>query len=267
MRRGGTILILLGLILGLVTAGATFLTLTQNQPQAQQIATRPIVIAMQSIPGRTEIPAQALGLQPWPEASIPVGAFDKIEDAAGKLTLQPIYQGQIVLAPMIIDKTQAKETRSNASYLIPEGKIAVSFSASGVNAVAGAIQVGDTVDIMLTLSPGGLGQATGTTRTTTAVTTTTGTEGQAVTQLMLQDVPIIQVGSWNTPSDKPAPGDSLTVVLDRQDALALKSALEQGSFQLILRRVGDHKPATTEPVTLQYLNKRFNFNLTAPGQR
>lgn len=262
MRRGGVILILLGIILGLVTAVGTFITISQQPQQVQQAPTRPIVVALQNIPGRTEIRPEAVGLQSWPEGSIPPGAFERIDDVVGKLAVDPIYQGQLFLPPMIIDKTKVKETRSNASFLIPDGQVAVAFSAGGVNGVAGALQPGDTVDIMLTLSPGTLSQAAAAGRTT--ATAPTGTEGEPVTQLMLQDVLILQVGSWAAAGSQQGGGgggDILTVVLSRQDALSLKSALEQGSFQLVLRPAGDHKPATTEPVTLQYLNKRFNFNL------
>jgi hypothetical protein len=63
----------------------------------------------------------------------------------------------------------------------------------------------------------------------------------------------------------------MTFALDRQDALTLKSASEQaggdGSIWLVLRRVGDNKPASAEGVTLQYLNKRFNFNLVPAVNR
>jgi pilus assembly protein CpaB len=263
MRRGGRVLVLLGIILGLITAGGTFLVLSTSQPQIQQVPTQPVVIALQNIPARTEINPQALGIQQWPEP-IPPGASQKIEDVAGKLATVPIYPGQILLQQMYIDKAKAQTTGSNASYIIPDGKVAVAFSINLVSGVANALQPGDSVDILLTLNPSTL---QGPAATTTAPrTATTGTEGQPVTQLMLQDIPILQVGSWAaapaSSGQQQAPaGDILTFVLDRQDALALKSASEQGSIQLVLRPAGDHKQVTTEPVTLQYLNKRFNFNL------
>ncbi len=262
MRRGGRILILLGIILGLVTAAGTFLALSSPPPPVVQVQTRAVVIAIQNIPARTEIPAEALGTQQWPEP-IPTGAFEKLSDVAGKLALQPIYQGQILLPQMIIDKTSLKETRSNASYVIPAGKVAMAFSINPLSSVANAIQAGDTVDLMLTLNPGGL-PSPSTSRT--VVTTTTGTEGQPVTQMMLQDVLILQIGDWGAPASgnqqqAAAAASIVTFVLDRQDALALKSAREQGTIEFVLRPAGDHKVVTTEPVTLQYLNKRFNFNL------
>lgn len=254
MRRGGRVLILLGIILGLVTAGGTFLALSSTQQQGQQVQTQPVVIALQPIPDRTEIRGDQLGVQQWPEP-VPVGASSRTEDLVGKLALEPIYQGQIILPPMYVDKTKINETRSNASYVIPTGKVAVSFAFA---TIANAVQTGDTVDMMLTLSPG-------TVTTTVRATAPTGTEGEPVTQLMLQDVLILQIGSWGAPpasgQQQAASGGEITFAVERQDALALKSAGEQGTIQLLLRPAGDHKLVTTEPVTLQYLNKRFNFNL------
>jgi pilus assembly protein CpaB len=265
MRRGGRILVMLGIILGLVTAAGTFLVLSTQQPQAPQVQTRAVVIAIQNISARAEIPAETLGIQQWPEP-VPPGAFEKISDVTGKLAVQPVYQGQIILPQMVIDKSLIKESRSNASYVIPAGKVAMAYSIDPLSSVANAIQAGDTVDLMLTLNPASA-PAPSTSRTT-VVTTTTGAEGQPVTQLMLQDVLILQIGDWNAVpaaagnQQQAAPAASIvTFVLDRQDALVLKSAREQGTIEFLLRPAGDHKLVTLEPVTLQYLNKRFNFNL------
>lgn len=261
MRRGGRILVLFGVILGLVTAGGVFLFLMMNQPSQESVAIRQVVVAQQNIPGRTEILAEAVALRDWPEAALPTGAFEKTDAVAGKLAVQDIYPGQIILPQMLIDKTLIKETRSNASYVVPEGKIAVAFPVTGISGVAGAIQNGDTVDVLLTLSPRAGIVATG------PVAANQGGEGLPVSQVMLQDILILQVGTWPAPgADKNAAGagGTVTFALTQQDALALKAAREQGVIELVLRRAGEHKAVTTEPVNLQYLNKRFNFNLVPP---
>ncbi len=263
MRRGGRILVLFGIILGLITAGGVFLFLMMNQPSAQIVTTRQVVVAQQNIPGRTEILPEAVSLREWPEAALPPGAFDNTSFVAGKLALQDIYPGQIILPQMIVDKTTVNETRSNASFVVPDGKIAVAFPISSLSGVAGAIQNGDTVDMLLTLAP-----STGVVVTGTVSANTPG-QGQAVTQLMLQDVLILNVGTWpsGAAEDKNAPPSGyVTFALAHQDALALKAAREQGTIELVLRHAGDHKSVTTEPVNLQYLNKRFNFNLVPPRQ-
>ncbi|MBI3913841.1 MAG: Flp pilus assembly protein CpaB, partial [Chloroflexi bacterium] len=185
MRRGGRILVLFGIILGVLTAGGTFVVLSSAGPQAQAIPTKSIVIALQNIPERTEITAESIGKADWPEAVVPPGAFETSADVLGKLTLDPVYQGQIILAPMIVDKTKLKETRSNASYLVPDNKVAVAFPITPLSGVAGAIQAGDTIDILLTLTPP---------KDTTATAPKTGAallDGGPITQQMLQDVLIL----------------------------------------------------------------------------
>jgi len=97
-----------------------------------------------------------------------------------------------------------------------------------------------------------------------------------VTQLALQDVEVLRVGTWRA---GPAPSDEqeaaakaqtepgvFTVLLSRQDALVLKYLLEgpdkpplQGmKIDLLLRGAGDEEIVSTEAVTLGYMLARFN---------
>jgi pilus assembly protein CpaB len=261
MRRGGRILIVLGLFLGVMTAIGTFAVLGNTPTTTQKVATKSVVVAQQTVPERAEITADAVGVQEWPESAVPAGALDKTDAVIGKIALHPIYPGQIILPQMIVVKGTLGASGSNASLVIPEGKVAMAFSISDLTSVANAIQTGDTIDMLLTLQPGSLPATTGTAGQPAAAP---GNAGLPVTQVMLQDVLIIQIGSWAVASgnsqNAPAAG-IVTFALDRQDALALKAARENGSIDFVLRKSGDHKIATTEPVTLQYLNKRFNFNL------
>jgi pilus assembly protein CpaB len=231
-----------------------YFVLLSAQPQTPQIKTISVVVAQQNIAQRAEIPPEALGKAEWPEPYVPPGAYENTAEVTGKVALEPIYQGQIILPQMLLDKTKVKETRSNASYVIPEGKVAVAFPLNNLSSVAGAIQTGDMVDLIMTLSPGG--------KIMTGTQTITLNEG-AITQFMLQDVLILNLGMWPGPAgaDKNAPpaASILTFAVTPQDAIALKAAREQGSIDLVLRRAGDHQPFRTEPVTLPYLMKRFNF--------
>ncbi len=255
MRRGGRVLVLLGILLGVLTAIGVYVVLLSAQPQTPQISTRSVVVAQQNIADRAEILPEALGKADWPEAYVPVAAFERSGDVVGKVAMVPIYQGQIILPQMLLDKTKVKETRSNASFVIPEGKVAVAFPINTLSGIAGALQTGDMVDLMMTISPPG--------KVVTGTTSVTMNEG-AVTQFMLQDVLILNLGLWPGPAgaskDAAAASASiLTFAVNPQDALALKAAREQGSIDLMLRRAGDHQPFRTEPVTINYLIKRFNF--------
>ena len=264
MRGGGKILILLGLVLGMITAGGTFMLLSQtpNEPPP----TRPVVVVQQPISQRSEIAPDAVAIKNLPVDALPgTGTFESLERVIGKLALIPIYPGQIVLEQMIISKESADKSRSNASYLVPEGKVAVAFPLTDLTGIAGALQTGDVVDILLTLNPGSIPATTRPGTTAAPV----GTEGLAVSQLMLQNIPILQLGAWQVTDKNAPPAAWVTFALNRQDALALKSAREQGVIEFALRPATKDKDVEfkTEAVTLQYLNRSFNFNLLPASSR
>ncbi len=262
MRGGGRILVLLGLVLGIITAGGTFVVMNGVVGTTEKQPTKMVVVALQNIPSRSEIPAEAVVLREWPEASLPqTGTIENVDKVIGKLALVPIYPGQLILDPMTIDKKDAEKNRSDASFLVPEGKIAIAFPISDLSGVAGALQSGDVVDILLTLNPGNLPPA--------RVATNTGAEGLPATQLMLQNVSILQIGAWSVKDKNQPPSAIVTFILSRQDALALKSGREQGIIELALRPASKDKDTEfkTEAVTLQYLNRRFNFNLAPAASK
>jgi len=271
MRRGGRILVLLGIILGVLTAGLVFVFLGTNTGNPPPPPQRSVVIALQNIPARSVISIDALTSVQYPEGIIPQGAFASPQDVAGKLAIDNIFQGETILPPMIIDRSKISGTdpiRSPAAYIIPENKVAMAFQITPLSGVAGAIQAGDYVDMLLTLKPPT--NITQTTGTRVNPTNVTGTEGEDVTQLFLQDVQVLNVGTWtsglpqNQQQQQQQNANILTFALERLDAAALKSGRELGQIDLILRRAGDHKqivPTSLEPVTREYLNRRFNFKL------
>lgn len=267
MRRGGRILVLLGIILGIMTAVLVFFYLATNTGSTTPPPTHPVVIAQQNIEARSLIASEFLNVIQLPDGIDLQGSFSSTDRVAGKLARDKIYQGSIILAPMVIDRSTFSETnRSPASYVIPDNKVAIAFNITPLTGIAGAIQPGDYVDMLLTLTPGPT--ITTTTGTRPSNAQVTGTEGEAVTQLFLQDVQVLNIGIWSAPTAQgqaQAQGAAIiTLVVERQDALALKSARELGQIDLVLRKAGDHKqftPTSIEPVTREYINRRFNFKL------
>jgi pilus assembly protein CpaB len=259
MRRGGRILILLGLVLGLITAVAAFAVLSQSRSQAGavQVKTVRVVIAQQNIPLHAPIPASALTLYEWPEdMQLPRNTYTDISQVSGKLTKTPIAIGQLVSADMVVDK-KAEETRkglgSDAALIIPAGKVAVAFPLNQISGVAGALKDGDTVDLLVSYDlVSGNQVATGVTK-------------RQVTQITLQDVEILRVGAWSAATNAnndTGRGDAsvMTFLVNRQDALVLKFLRETTTeVQMVLRAAGDHEIVKTEPVIIDYVDGRFGF--------
>jgi pilus assembly protein CpaB len=253
MQRGGQLLIVLGLILGLITAGLVY---TATRPTEVKIVTQPVVVAVQDIPERVGIEAPMLAVKQWPVDALPTDYISKVEDAVGKASLTKIFAGEPILKGKLVDAKLA----SQLTFLVPPGMVAFSIPANEVGTVAYAIQPGDYVDVLVSLKVKDYDLKGNT------------SEEQPTTQLTLQDVKVINVGVWVPPQKpvetsgnqpaaaKAAEPKTITLLVNQQDALVLKYAKEQGMIDLALRGYNDHEKVTTDSVYAAYMLDRFRFN-------
>jgi Flp pilus assembly protein CpaB len=257
MRRGGRILILLGIVLGGITAVVAFFVLsTRTSSEPAVTRTHQVVVAQQNIPMHAPIPVGAMLLVDWPDdVALPRDAYSNMISVTNKLSATPIEIGQVMVTSMIIDKA-AEEIRkglgSDAALIVPKGKVAVAFPINQISGVSAALKDGDNVDLLVSYDLlAGAGQVSGVTK-------------KQVTQVALQDVEILRVGPWSTgtaAADTSREASNLTFLVTRQDALVLKFLRETATeVQLALRAAGDHEIVSTEPVINEYVDQRFKFN-------
>ena len=260
MRRGGRIFILLGLVLAVISGVGVFIVLANAEPQPVTVPTTKLVVAFQQVPGRSEISADQIGQVDWPEkVPTPIGAFEQPADVVGMLSLEPIYPGEPIINQMVVSKADAQAHHSNASLVLDKGMVAVSFGVSSSSDVADAIEAGDHIDLIVTYNAN-----TGDTQSPGFST--------GVTQKTLENLEILQVGPWphGNAGDSGGTASSANIVtfaVQEQDAMVLKHIEGSASgYTFVLRAANDDEIFTTEPVTLEYLNKRFKFNLPGLGQ-
>jgi Flp pilus assembly protein CpaB len=260
MRRGGRVLVILGMVLALVAGGGVYVVLANAEPQAVPVKTTKIVMSVQNIVERSEVAPEQVAPVDWPMTiPTPVGAFDKPADAVGKFAKVPIYSGQPLVSDMLIDKSELKDTHSNASLLLEKGNVAIALPVTINSNVANAIQAGDRVDILATF---------------TAQPSATGNQAAGppliASHHLMQNVLILQIGPWPSPDTKDQSGSQVAVVtlqLNEQDALVLKYALENSNgLTLVLRPANEIELANPEPVTLDYINKRFGYKFPLEGK-
>lgn len=261
MRRGGRIFIILGLILALIAGAGVFFVLATAEPQPLETPKTSLVVAVQNIPSRSEVSADRIQSVDWPlSIPTPIGAYASPADVVGQLSLVPIYPGQPIIDDMVISKDDAEARHSNAALILEKGQVAVAFAISLNSDVAEAIQTGDRVDLLVTLSP----------QTEAAQV---GGAPLIVSQKTLENILILQVGPWprdvgeQSTSDGGGSPGIITFQLTEQDALTLKH-LETiaTTYTLVLRAANDEEIFVTEPVTIEYINKRFQFNIPGLGQ-
>lgn len=159
---------------------------------------------------------------------------DALTSLVGNVTRRAIAAGEPIQRTAII----APGEGSAMAAQVPVGYRAVAVEISDASAAGGFIQPNDRVDVILT--------------TTTSVETPAGgTRDEVRTDVILEDVRVLAVGSVSRPQTPDAeegqePNDGATAVLElgQQDARTIAMAEELGDLRLALRGVEAEPPGT-----------------------
>ena len=119
-------------------------------PQEQEVPTVQVIVARQPIGRGSEFPPGSLGRRDFPEESVPPNAIVSESETVGKIAKIEIAQGQIILRDYLQDK--ALGAASEAAFLVPPGYVMVPFPIDRQSGVAYALQAGDFVDVLMTVS-------------------------------------------------------------------------------------------------------------------
>jgi Flp pilus assembly protein CpaB len=117
-------------------------------------AMREIVVAAQNIPRGTPISEEnfPVRLAFWPEDAIPPGALFEVESAYGRMARVDIVLNMPITEDMLTDDAaKLGAVGSDASLLIPSGRVGYAMAVAGNAGVAWAIQPGDHVDVLISL--------------------------------------------------------------------------------------------------------------------
>src|SRR5512139_616527 len=181
--RRGWIWYLAGLLLAIVAGLIAVVALQQAVPQAEPVkpATQPVIVARERIDARQVVLPEQLETKNLLLGEVPSGAVFRLEDAAGKFTLQPIEAGQPLLAQNLVSISPGAggtiTTTSKLAALLPPDKIGVVLPAADLLSQSGEVGTGDRVDILASLP----------------VASSTEGKGGQVTLMMVQNVPVVRI--------------------------------------------------------------------------
>lgn len=266
-QRIGIILVVIGFLLSLVVGAVVYIQTEQAMEIARQTPTVETVVAIADLPERVAVPAIAVALAKVPADLMPVEGATKLADVVGKYPLTPIYRNEVVIKAKLADSA----SKTMPSFTLKEGMVALTYPGSDLLNSTGAVKAGDRIDVLVTLplpKTGGQLPAQGQTSNPGApLVMQPGNAGPLfpqVTQTLLQNVDVLRVGVFASAQGEAA-GKQITFQVDHQDALILKWAKDSGgTIDLVLRHAAEKEPVSTEPITANYIFKKFKYVLSEP---
>jgi pilus assembly protein CpaB len=202
---------------------------SEEKRVSEAVATERVVVATTEIPVGSAINITQIKTVDWPKTNIPQGALLSTDQAASRIAIQTFMPGDPIVEGKLVPKEGAPV--SILTYKIPEGHRAMTVSVDQVAGVAGFINPGNIVDVVLTASTPG--------------------SSQSISKIVLQNVPILAIGQIvDQKEGKPVAVPTVTMDVSPEDAEKLAVASTQGRLQLVLRRAGDKEVANTGGATV-----------------
>ncbi len=281
------------LIIGVVLVGFGILAFSRMisqtlaplpAPTAMPPITEKVVVMARDVPmGYAIADSDVLTLE-IPVEMVPRNAIENIEDAVGKMTKTSLVSGEMLQTHHLVDPTNIAHDKA---FVIDEDYVLVAFPANDLMSSLDILQVGDRVEILATYpeqitvktinAQGQVEEKTYTrfytfdamqkiTLDAVIADISYGEQNAAVTTTDAAGQQVIQPTA--TPSPKQITVRAYMLALPIQDALVLKNLVDTGAtFDLALRNPKSDLIFNTVPVSLEYLNDRYNLPLELDRER
>jgi pilus assembly protein CpaB len=204
------------------------------------VAPRPtaqVVVAEIDIAPGTALENRLLKVSTWPLDIIPPKTVSNPQQLHGRVVLMPISKGE----PILDGKLAPEGTAAGLSGLLDPNMLAVTVKTDEVSGVAGFVNPGDRIDVLVELPKGG------------------GHDGKEhFSKIILQNLKVLSKGQvWDQTVDKkPTVVPTVTLEVSPVQAEMLNLATNEGRIRLALRNQANRAYFSTKGVdTQQLLNK------------
>jgi Flp pilus assembly protein CpaB len=239
--RRRKVLVILGVMFAVVAAAAAFMLISQAQSGGTgKVPTRDVVVAAHDMPARTVIQSSDLAIRALPEDASLTSALTTPEDAIGRITGVAIMFQQ----PLTMNLLVSAEVGGEFSILGPGETIApdspfwraVSVNVPDERAVAGVIQLGQRVDLFVTVPVNVVAPDASASPTPNPTGSGAPFYSDMTTKITYQDLSILaHLGTLYT----------LKVTVDQAEEISHLEASGTAFFSLALRPEGDQRPVAT----------------------
>jgi pilus assembly protein CpaB len=216
-------------------AGSYFIyTWIQKQQAPQQVVqvqaeAVPVVVAVSELPWGTQLKPEMLTTKPFLKQSLPAGYFSGPNEINDRIVVAPLKANDPVtehkLAPVSI-KT------GGVSAVLEKGKRAIAVKGDKVIGIAGFINPGNKVDVLVTVKDP--------------------QKNEEKTKTILENIMVLATGTQIQKNEKgePSPVDVYTLAVTPEEAEILSLGANEGKLQLALRSVTDTETVLTSGVNI-----------------
>jgi len=226
------------ILAGVVGLAAVFLIHHYISSRVRTVVTPTgqLVVADTDIPTGTAIAARMLRVATWPREIIPPRAMTGTKELEGRVTQIPIAKGE----PILMTKLAPEGTAAGLGGLLDPNSLAVTVKTDEVSGVAGFINPGDRIDVLVEMA--GVGE-----------------NKEHVSKVILQNLKVLSKGQvWDQAGDKkPQVVPTVTLEVSPEQAEMLNLASFQGRIRLALRnQMNQTNYSTSGVVPSQLITKK-----------
>jgi pilus assembly protein CpaB len=233
-------------VLGIAVIIALFTTVLiynwlQKKAMAKPAAfeTQPVVIAAVDIPWGTRITKEMVKKVDFPKGYLSTGCFSDPSSLEGRVTVFPVKANEPIfesrLAPMSVKG-------GGVAAVVDSRKRAVAIKVDRTTVASGAIQPGNRIDVLVTL--------------------TLGNTFSPVTKTIIENIRVLAVGremeEKSGRGEKPALADVITLEVTPEEAEKLGLAINEGKLLLALRNYGDTDDVLTKGIQINTLLNSYS---------
>jgi pilus assembly protein CpaB len=205
-----------------------YLTLKSMPVRQVEVARTFVVVAARALPTGVRVSAGDLKVVPWPAGSMVAGGFSRVEEVVDRGLLASVVENE----PMVASKLTARDAGAGLSSAIPHGMRAMSVKVNDVIGVAGFLDPGTRVDLMVTIRR----------------------ENDTTSRTVASNVEVLRSGTrgdHDRPKDSKAPPAAaavVTLLVTPEDAERIALAQAEGQIMLSLRNPLDTETTASSGV-------------------
>lgn len=218
--------------------------------------TKTVIVAARPLEFGTALTAEMLVEVQWPAASVPAGAFSSRAALLGPGGHRTVQSAIAKSEPILASKITGPGQRGSLSAVIEDGMKAVTIRVDDVLGVAGFVQPGDRVDVILTRNERA---ATASGKPAT---------GLAYSDILLQNVRVLAIDQQAVErAGQPKPAKAVTIEVTAEGAGKVTLGMEIGRLSLALLKAGSPSGTGYRRIEVEDLGKQRPGVRTPPSEK